>query len=46
MEVCNCLYCKNYLEATMYFKTTVTDIFEKLGINPVKPAHLSQFPTM
>ncbi|WP_088011329.1 hypothetical protein [Gottfriedia acidiceleris] len=45
MEVCNCLYCKNYLEAIMYFKTTVTDIFEKLGINPIKPAHLSQLPT-
>ncbi|SFC96325.1 hypothetical protein SAMN02799633_02165 [Bacillus sp. UNCCL81] len=26
MEVCNCLYCKNYLEVTKYFKPTVNDI--------------------
>ncbi|MGG0176460.1 hypothetical protein [Gottfriedia acidiceleris] len=45
MEVCKCLYCKNYLGATEYFKPTVNDIFEKLGINSVKPAHLSEFPT-
>ncbi|PGM56932.1 hypothetical protein [Bacillus sp. AFS053548] len=45
MEVCNCLYCKNYLVATEYFKPTVNDIFEKFGINLVKPAHLSVFPT-
>ncbi|UPM55475.1 hypothetical protein [Gottfriedia acidiceleris] len=44
IEVCNCLYCKNYLDATKFFKPTVIDLFKKLGINPVKPAHLSQFP--
>lgn len=45
MEFCNCLYCKNYLDATKFFKPTVNDVFEKFGINPVKPAHLSQFPS-
>ncbi|MFF2875028.1 hypothetical protein ACFVR2_01770 [Gottfriedia sp. NPDC057991] len=45
IEVCNCLYCKNYLVATKFFNPTVNDIFEKLGINSVKPAHLSEFPT-
>jgi len=45
IEVCNCLYCKNYLGATKFFKPTVIDVFKKFGINRVKPAHLSQFPT-
>ena len=44
-EVCNCLYCKNYVEAYKYLKTSVSDIFNKLGIHPAKPANLSEFPT-
>lgn len=42
--VCDCLYCINYVESCKYLKTTVSDIFNKLGINPTKPAHLSEFP--
>ncbi|WP_409274703.1 hypothetical protein V1499_06335 [Neobacillus sp. SCS-31] len=43
--VCNCLYCKNYVEACKHLKTSVSDIFNKLGINPAIPAHLSEFPS-
>ena len=43
-EMCNCLYCKNYVEASKVIKTSVSDIFNKLGIVPIKPAELSQFP--
>lgn len=45
IEVCNCLYCKNYVEEFKFLKTSVSDIFNKLGIIPTKPAHLSEFPT-
>jgi len=45
ITVCTCLYCKNYVEACKYLKTSVLDVFTKLGINPTKPAHLSEFPT-
>ena len=42
---CNCLYCKNYIEASDHLKTSVSDIFIKFGIHPAKPSHLSEFPT-
>ena len=45
IEVCDCLYCKNYVEACKYLNTSVSDIFSKLGIQPTKPVHLSEFPT-
>lgn len=45
IDVCNCLYCKNYVEAHKYLKTSVSDIFNKLGIHPAKPANLSEFLT-
>ncbi|MGE7941868.1 hypothetical protein ACQKNB_07255 [Lysinibacillus xylanilyticus] len=45
ITVCNCLYCKNYVEACKYLNTSVFDIFNKLGINSAKPTHLSESPT-
>lgn len=45
IPVCNCLYCKNYVEACKNLKTSVSDVFTKLGIKPTIPAHLSDFPT-
>lgn len=43
--ICNCLYCENFVEACKNLKTAVSDVFTELGINPAKPAHLSEFPT-
>jgi hypothetical protein len=45
ISVCNCLYCKNYVEACKNLMTSGSDVFTKLGINPAKPAHLSEFPS-
>lgn len=45
MDVCNCLYCLNYVESTKLLKTPISDIFNELGILPEKPAHLSDFPS-
>ena len=45
IPVCNCLYCKNYVEACKNLRTSVSEVFTKLGINPAKPAHLSELPT-
>ncbi|WHY69617.1 hypothetical protein [Neobacillus sp. SuZ13] len=44
IPVCNCLYCKNYVEACKKLRLSVSIVFTKLGINPAKPAHLSEFP--
>ncbi|MGX9135062.1 hypothetical protein ACWV26_11940 [Rummeliibacillus sp. JY-2-4R] len=45
IEVCNCLYCKNYVEASKFLNTSLSDIFNKLGVLATKPAELSEFPT-
>lgn len=45
IELCNCIYCKNYIRACKHLKFSVLDLFNKLGIHPAKPAHLSEFPT-
>lgn len=45
LEVCDCLYCDNFVEACKNLKPSVIDVFRKLGINPAKPAHLSEFPS-
>jgi len=45
ISVCNCLYCKNYVEACKNLRTSASDVFTKLGINPAKTAHLSELPT-
>lgn len=44
LDLCNCLYCNNFVAACKHFNASVLDLFRKLGINPAKPAHLSEFP--
>lgn len=41
LDVCSCLYCKNFVEAANQLTPNVFHVFAKLGINPSKPAHLS-----
>ena len=43
-EDCSCLYCNNYREASQHLDNCVFDVFNKLGIDPSKPSHLSEFP--
>ncbi|MHA6252528.1 hypothetical protein [Oceanobacillus sp. CAU 1775] len=45
IDVCDCLDCKNYVEACKQLDASLTFLFNELGINPSMPAHLSQFPT-
>jgi hypothetical protein len=45
IEVCSCLYCNNFVEACKYLDTSVANVFSRLGINPAKPGHLSDYPT-
>lgn len=45
-EVCNCLYCNNFVEACKQLDTSVASIFNRIGINPAIPGHLSDYPTM
>ena len=46
IELCNCLYCENYMEACNHVDSSVMEIFAMLGINPSKPSHLSEFGEM
>ncbi|WP_068672132.1 hypothetical protein [Oceanobacillus sp. Castelsardo] len=43
IELCNCLYCKNYMEAVKHIDPSIIEVFTTLGINPSKPSHLSEF---
>ncbi|MBP1917482.1 hypothetical protein [Lederbergia galactosidilytica] len=43
IELCNCLYCKNYMEAVRHLDQSIIEVFTALGINPTKPNHLSEF---
>lgn len=45
LDVCSCLYCKNFVEAANQLTPNVSDVFAILGINPSKPAHLSYLHT-
>ena len=45
LVVCDCLYCKNYVEATKSFNNSISDLFSQLGILASKPAELSYFST-
>ena len=45
INVCSCLYCNNFVDACKHLDSSVADVFNKLGIDPAMPAHLSQFPT-
>ncbi|GGA74807.1 hypothetical protein [Ornithinibacillus halotolerans] len=46
IELCKCLYCKNYMEAVKYIDPSIIEVFTALGINPSKPSHLSEFGEM
>ncbi|PQD97152.1 hypothetical protein CYL18_04570 [Pradoshia eiseniae] len=45
ISVCDCLDCKNFVEACKHLDTSVAIFFNNLGINPAMPANLSIFPT-
>jgi hypothetical protein len=44
-EICNCLYCNNFVEACKQLDTSVATVFSRLGISPTMPGHLSENPT-
>lgn len=37
IEVCDCLYCNNFVEVTKELDAGVLELFQKLGINPAMP---------
>ncbi|MBD3109931.1 hypothetical protein IEO70_16450 [Bacillus sp. AGMB 02131] len=43
-EVCDCIYCLNFMEASKSLDPAVLQLFRQLGINPEKPSHLSDIP--
>ncbi|WP_010096249.1 hypothetical protein [Ornithinibacillus scapharcae] len=43
IDLCHCLYCRNFKEVTKNFSPTMESIFTILGINPSKPMLLSEF---
>lgn len=43
LELCHCLYCENYMEASKYLERSIIEVFTTLGIPPSKPSHLSEF---
>ena len=46
IELCDCLSCENYMEATKHINTQVLEIFTMLGITPSKPSRLSEYGEM
>ncbi|GKU80957.1 hypothetical protein [Niallia sp. NCCP-28] len=44
IDVCDCLYCNNFVEAIKHLDISVATFFRELGINPSMPAHSSDFP--
>lgn len=43
IELCNCLYCENYMEACKHIDPAIIKLFTMLGINTLQPSHLSEF---
>ena len=43
-EMCDCLYCQNFVEASKSLDPAVLQLFQQLGIEPGKPSHLSDIP--
>lgn len=43
IELCDCLYCENYMDTCSEIDQTFMEIFAVLGIDPTKPSHLSEF---
>lgn len=46
IELCDCLSCENYMEASKQIVSPVLDVFSMLGITPSKPSHLSEYGEM
>ncbi|MBR3119020.1 hypothetical protein [Oceanobacillus profundus] len=46
VEVCECLYCENYMVMCKHLDSTIIDIFNLLGIQPSMPNNLSEFGKM
>lgn len=46
IEGCDCLYCNNFAEACKYLDPSVSNVFNKLGIHPAVPGHLSDYPAL
>ncbi|WP_080848366.1 hypothetical protein [Cytobacillus gottheilii] len=42
-EICICLDCENFRNACKYLNSSVMELFLQLGIDPLKPSHLSEF---
>lgn len=34
IELCDCLYCENYMEACMHIEPSILELFTAVGINP------------
>jgi len=45
-EICDCLNCTNFLASTKNLDASVVAVFKSLGIDPMKPGHLSDFSAM
>lgn len=45
LEVCDCLYCRNFAGASLLENEQLYSILKKLGINAATPNHVSFFPT-
>lgn len=43
IEVCECLYCRNFIEAIKQLDSSVMTLFSRLGFNLAKPGHLSDY---
>jgi len=43
VELCNCIYCENYIKVCKQLGKPLMDVFATFGINPTKPSHLSEF---
>jgi len=43
-EVCDCLYCLNFVEASKSLDPAVLQLFQQLGLEPEMPAHLADIP--
>lgn len=43
IELCHCSYCENYMEACKVMDSSILEFITSLGINSLKPIHLSEF---
>ncbi len=43
IELCDCVYCENYMEACKQMDPCLLKVLKTLEINPSKPSHLSEY---